>query len=323
MSLLDDLDGEIHKEQQLSVRKDPYVNELYFATEELIRINVLKRKIWRLDGNLPVHVANRPERIDSLYSHDGVLYDAGSYGVSDILHDPDGNNPLAIRPSYLDIARRRSLCSVDGKLYDGRGGMIFETLVDKEGRDPILSAHKYINDSFNNKKEILLCNHNDKLYCVVPSTNHSFILDVFSDEVIATRFCRSTDLCSNAGKLYDASYSGLIFDSFNDSFGENPVAKRDNSNNSILNSYNGILYDANGKGIFNTFFDKEGENPIVSCGTVGFFFDDDGRLFHYSKRNKGGLGMYIDGLKVNIPYFKGKIFFEITAMCLHKRRLES
>ena len=244
MSLLDNLDGNIEEEKSLSVKVNPFVEELYFATYDLFKEI---GSIWRYYGNGVVEfVAQRPKKIRSLCSHDGILYDSGEYNGIFVSMD-DSHDLHPIRESAKSIY---ALCSHESKLYYATENETFEFLPHQKSDKRVAFSQRHYTTA--------LCSHDDVLYDA--GTFEIFETFEYNNSMTyatARRKYHIRDLCSHEGKLYDLGFTnGHLYETLKDRKGKNMIKSFD-TNMTSLCSHQGNLYVAgNSPYVFNAFTEK-------------------------------------------------------------------
>lgn len=248
MSLLDTLKGSIEEEQQLSTKKDNYVNELYFATCNRDHIDC---KIWRLnDDRVVEEIATRDLVIMSLAFHNNVLYDAGLYkAVFETLNDKKGIHEIVKRKGNI-----YTLCSHKGILYDagdyeGYNNKLFMTLENKALELPALHSFSYISKLYSDQKTFYGIRAKGGIFDLL---NNICVEDV--------RPGYANDLCVHKGRLYYGGVMRKVIDAKENTY----VAARDHIILALC-SHNGMLLDAgNSAAIFDTFSDEK----ICECDDI-------------------------------------------------------
>ena len=304
MSLLDDLDGSIEEEKSLAVKKDPFVEELYFATYKHGYYGESRGKVWRLrEDKTPDLIFTNCYAIASLCSHERDIYAAGDFNgiinISDVVNDYDERmidrkNCVNLR-NFSSVGRSRkhnSLCSHDGELY-------------------CMSTYVHSNSNYQWEYDIYVANHGERC------------------ENVALRYNDRVTLCSHKGKLYDATDCKL-FDTLNDPNGENPIYDpNDHFPSGIgpswtlweLCSHMRTLYARRENVVFDILNDPKAKfSHEIRSPRIGALCSHKGKLLGSSSNGDAKL---IKDLLNDEVICQGDEGWSITAMCSHKRRPEA
>ena len=141
-------------------------------------------KIYILDGEQPVEIAERDSEVSALVSHEGEMYDGGVDGK---IFETLTGEKIAERDGWV-----LDLVSHNGTLYDANGVKIYETLTGE-----VIAERDY--------QVFSLCAHNGALY----DAGGYEIYETLTGEVIAERDNLVKSLISHDSVLHDAGSYGI------------------------------------------------------------------------------------------------------------------
>ncbi len=140
---------------------------LVYATVE----NECAAKIYLyVEDGEDIQLAKRSDWVYALCSHNGKLYDGGSY---DKVYETLENKVVAKRSGWVE-----ALCSHNGKLYDGGYNKVYETLENKV----VAKRSGWVK---------ALCSHNGKLY---DGGSYDKVYETLSSKLLVEKYI--TAMCS-------------------------------------------------------------------------------------------------------------------------------
>ena len=259
MGLINDYSGrEIEEEKELAVKKDPLVDELYFATftrdkKANFEYDQGKSMIWRLTGKGSAELISiREGKIKAMCSHNGKLYGVGFHYMFEIQ-----KNRIKDISKDLSHWNKKVLCSHDGKLYSRHHNYHLEFSDD-------LKSCKQITAYRNERSVLALCSHDGRLYdggqkhCIYEMSK----MDLTS-KVIVYRISLITALCSHEKRLYSAEAikDSYVFEFSNNFKTTKEITTRSKQINALC-SHDGRLLDA---GDYGKIYDTSIDDIIYEC----------------------------------------------------------
>ena len=218
------------KEKSSSSLDDKIESGLIVAAENKIYCIELNK------NGKKILVAKRSDYVFALCSHNGRLYDGGSYKA---VYDTLKNKKIAKRSGCVG-----ALCVHDDRLFDGGDyNAVYNTLNNKI----VAERPDWIHT---------LCVHNDRLY---DGGDYRAVYDTLNNKIVAERSNWIRALCVYNDRLYDGGDYNAVYDTLN-----NKIVARRSGRVFALCVHNGILYNLGYKAVYDTFNDKKGKHPVFT-----------------------------------------------------------